>query len=242
MKNNKHYLAATLIIAGSFLVLPFSTVLIQQSLGEPLAKAFLGDLANGDQQGQTNVIGKEIGIDSNQDLRIKGSASAEIFLVEYSDLECPFCKSFHSSAEKVVAESNGKVAWIYKHFPLEFHPNAKPAAIAAECIAKSKGTNAYWNFIDGVFTDKIKLTDADYLKNAGMQGMTAQEFNTCIKDPTIAAIVEQNQTEGASLGVSGTPNTFIVKKTETGFEILETINGAQPYEAVQALVEKHLTK
>src|SRR3989344_7899897 len=60
---------------------------------------------------------------------LRGNADAKVFLVEYSDLECPFCAQFHETAKQLIDEYDGRVAWIYRHFPLDsIHPNARPAA------------------------------------------------------------------------------------------------------------------
>ena len=52
---------------------------------------------------------------------ILGSSNAEITIVEYSDFECPYCSNFHKTMEQIMAEykDSGKVAWVYRHFPLD---------------------------------------------------------------------------------------------------------------------------
>jgi hypothetical protein len=80
---------------------------------------------------------------------IIGNPNAPIVMVEYSDLECPFCKKFGVTAKKIVDESNGQVAWVYRHWIV--HPGALPKAGAAECVAKIKGNDAFWKYIDLVF-------------------------------------------------------------------------------------------
>ncbi|MDZ4226263.1 MAG: thioredoxin domain-containing protein, partial [Patescibacteria group bacterium] len=64
---------------------------------------------------------------------IVGSPTAPIVLIEYSDFECPFCSMIHPTLKRIVEESNGEIAWIYRHLPLEsIHPQAFPSALAAE--------------------------------------------------------------------------------------------------------------
>lgn len=80
---------------------------------------------------------------------IIGSPDASVIVIEYSDLECPYCKRFGETMKEIVAESNGNVAWIYRHWVV--HQNALPKAAASECVAKLKGEDAFWKYIDLVF-------------------------------------------------------------------------------------------
>lgn len=82
---------------------------------------------------------------------IRGDKNAPVTMIEYSDLECPFCKSIHPSLVRIMNEYPGKVKWVYRHFPLSFHANAQKEAEAAECIGKLAGADKYWEFIDKVF-------------------------------------------------------------------------------------------
>lgn len=84
---------------------------------------------------------------------IIGSIDAPIVIVEYSDLECPYCKRFGGTMKEIVAESNGEVAWVYRHWVVHTQPgqNALPKAVAAECVAKLKGEDAFWKYVDLVF-------------------------------------------------------------------------------------------
>ncbi len=80
---------------------------------------------------------------------IIGNPDAPIVVVEYSDLECPYCKRFGGVMKEITAESNGNVAWVYRH--LVIHPTALPKAAASECVAKLKGNDAFWKYVDLVF-------------------------------------------------------------------------------------------
>lgn len=80
---------------------------------------------------------------------IMGNPNAEVLIIEYSDLECPYCKRFGETMKEIVNESNGNVAWIYRHWIV--HPGALPKTGAAECVAKLKGNDAFWKYVDLVF-------------------------------------------------------------------------------------------
>lgn len=85
---------------------------------------------------------------------VRGNPNASVKLIEYSDYECPYCKSFHPTAQRLMTEYEGQIAWVYRHFPLDrIHPNARPAAIASECIADLAGEDAFWEFTDMVFAE-----------------------------------------------------------------------------------------
>ena len=80
---------------------------------------------------------------------IIGNPNANIVIVEFSDLECPYCKRFSGTMKDIVASSNGQVAWIYRHWIV--HTGALAKAGAAECVAKLKGNDAFWKYTDLVF-------------------------------------------------------------------------------------------
>ena len=84
---------------------------------------------------------------------IKGDpTTAKITIIEYSDFECPFCARFHPVLERVVSESNGSIAWVYRQFPLtQIHQNAMDRVIASECVAQLKGNDAFWKYADLLF-------------------------------------------------------------------------------------------
>lgn len=82
---------------------------------------------------------------------IRGSLDAKVKIIEYSDLECPFCATLHPTLQTIMQDFDGDVAWVYRHFPLEFHPSAKPLAIGSECAAQLGGNDKFWEYIDYVF-------------------------------------------------------------------------------------------
>ena len=104
--------------------------------------------AKGDTVGAVEV---DIPAVSDQD-HILGNLNAPVKLIEYSDLQCPFCGRFHPTMQRVVKEYGDQVAWVYRHFPLEsIHPNARPLANASECAANLGGNDSFWKFVDAVF-------------------------------------------------------------------------------------------
>lgn len=91
----------------------------------------------------------------NENDHIIGSLNSPVIIVEYADLECPYCMRFSATAKRIVAESNGNVAWVYRHWVVHSDvskgQNALPKAAASECVAKLKGNDAFWKYIDLTF-------------------------------------------------------------------------------------------
>jgi len=83
---------------------------------------------------------------------ILGEREAQVYLIEYSDFQCPFCQRFHPVTKQVLEEYDGEVSVVYRHFPLDqIHPLARGAAEASECAAELGGNEAFWGFVDAAF-------------------------------------------------------------------------------------------
>ncbi len=80
---------------------------------------------------------------------VLGNPNAKVTIIEYSDYECPFCKQFHPTLERIVKESEGNIKWIYRHYPL--HQNSVERLVAAECVGEIKGDDAFWKYSDLLF-------------------------------------------------------------------------------------------
>ncbi len=168
------------------------------------------------------------------DDHIVGSLSAPVILVEYSDFECPFCSLIYPNLKKIVADSNGKIAWIYRNFPLDsIHPEARPAAEAAECIAAELGNDAYWKFADAIFADQQHMGSALYAKIASQLGADPQAFSECVSSKKYDDRINADNAEAMKNGGQGTPFTIVVGKkgAPTSF------SGALPLPQIQAIVQ-----
>ncbi len=89
-----------------------------------------------------------------EDDHIKGNPNAKIVIVEYSDTECPFCKQYHETMNRIVSEygASGDVAWVYRHFPIpSLHPKAPKQSEALECAADQGGNETFWKYTDKLY-------------------------------------------------------------------------------------------
>lgn len=169
---------------------------------------------------------------------ILGNPDAKIVIVEYSDTECPFCKSFHGTMNRVMGEygNDGKVAWVYRHFPLPFHSKAPKEAEATECANKLGGNVKFWEYTNKVFEVTLgnnQLDPAELPKIAKTVGLDVTAFNKCLESGEMKAIVDAHMVSGNKAGVSGTPHSIVLVDKK----VVTTINGAQPYESVKATID-----
>lgn len=170
---------------------------------------------------------------------IRGSIDAKVFVIEYSDFECPFCASFHPTAKQAIEEYGDDIAWIYRHFPLDtIHPNARPAAIASECVANLAGNDAFWIFADAVFENQTTTLTESGLKNAAAKaGVNGGEYDTCISGNTAKDLVEDSYQTGLEAGVTGTPGNFVM----TNDGQVWVLPGAVPFESLKASIDEALS-
>lgn len=174
------------------------------------------------------------------DDHVRGNKNANIALVNYSDLECPFCARFHPTMLQVMKEYEGKVKWIYRHFPLSFHANAQKEAEATECAAKIGGNEAFWSYTDKIYertTSNGTGFALDKLVPLAKEiGLNESQFKKCLDSGEFAQKVKDQMAKGTEEGVSGTPGTIIIdSKGDTQF-----INGALPYDQIKPMIDAAL--
>lgn len=168
--------------------------------------------------------------------RLRGKTNAPITLVEYSDLECPFCKRFHPTMQKILSDYKGQVSWVYRHFPLPFHPQANPAALAAECAAEQGGNELFWEYVDGIFAEST-LTAETVVVVAEKVGLEKTKFETCFQAKKYQKVIDDQLAGGQQAGINGTPGTILINN-QTGKTQL--ISGALPYEEIKKTIDAAL--
>jgi protein-disulfide isomerase len=164
---------------------------------------------------------------------IIGSPTAPLVLIEYSDFECPFCSRVHPTLQKIASESNGQIAWVYRHLPLEsIHPEAEPAALASECIFEQLGNEGFWKFADQVFGDQSKIGSAYYAQIAKDLGANMSQFNSCVATKKYASKIDAQAQEAMSNGGNGTPFTVVYGN---GKQV--PVSGALPYAQFMSVIK-----
>lgn len=165
--------------------------------------------------------------------RVRGKANADVTLVVYSDLECPFCKTFHATMDQIMSEYGDRVGMVYRHYPLSFHPKAQKAAEGSECAGDLGGDEAYWAFIDGVFARMPDIELNQLSEVATSIGIDAAAFQSCLDSGKFAQKVKDDMAGGAAAGVSGTPGTILVAKDGRR----DFLGGAYPVSDVKAKID-----
>jgi len=144
-----------------------------------------------------------------------GGKDAPVTIVEFSDFQCPYCRSAEPVLKQVRAKYGDKVKLIYMDFPLGMHVHAMDAAVAGRCAAEQ---NKFWEFHDAMFSDQTKLDAAGLKASAAKVGMDPAKFNACLDAKSGINGIKSDQAQGERLGVSGTPTFFVNGRELVGAE------------------------
>ncbi len=170
---------------------------------------------------------------------IRGNPDAPVKIVEYSDTECPFCKQFHMTMKQVIDEygPSGKVAWVYRHFPLDMlHKKARKEAEATECAAAIGGEDAFWAYIDRVMevtSSNDSLPETELPKIAAYVGVDVTKFNECLASGRMAERIQKDAENAVATGGQGTPWSIIVNASGK----MTPVGGAYPYTALKQMLD-----
>lgn len=176
-----------------------------------------------------NAVAGEINIQpiSGNDHIFGSLETAEAVIIEFSDTECPWCKKFHPELTQVIRQYDGKVAWIYRHSPIDnLHSKARNEARATECVNQIKGNDAFWQYLDMIYTNTPGNDglDANLLVTyAEKFGITAPEFNKCMADNKVAfdKLIDASIQDGKNAGLEGTPHSIIITKDGQKYPVRE---------------------
>ena len=174
-----------------------------------------------------------------------GSPDAPLTIVEFSDLQCPYCRQFHSSTFEQLKRdyiSTGKVRYVSRDFPLDsLHPFAKSASVATRCAGRQ---GKYWEMRHGILVAPGPLGEDTFASLATQLRLDEAAYRTCASAASGSEILSvelaKDAAAAATVGVSGTP-TFIIGRTSSkGLEGVRLV-GAQPYSVFDSKLKELLT-
>ena len=135
-----------------------------------------------------------------------GNEKAKIIIAEFAEFKCTYCVALSPVLKKLVAESNGKVRLVFKHFPLKNHPGTFFSSRAAQAAHRQ---GKFWEMNDLLYKDFNKQNMEDVLEYARILGMDVARFKTDLEDRQIEELIERDKMEGVRAKVIGTPTLFI---------------------------------
>jgi protein-disulfide isomerase len=168
-----------------------------------------------------------------------GKTSAPVVVIEYTDLQCPFCQQFHNQAYAELKKNyidTGKVLFLSRDFPLDFHPWARPAAVAARCAGDQ---GKFWELRHELIANADKLSKEMITQHAQDLKLDMKKFQSCADSDFYTADINKQVAEGTAAGVSGTPS-FVIGKVENGQLDGVRLVGAMPYATFDAKIQELL--
>ena len=167
-----------------------------------------------------------------------GDPNAKLAIVEFTDYQCPYCARHNQSVLPTIKKQlieTGKAKYVMYDFPLSFHAQAKPAAIAARCAGRQ---GKYWEMHDVLFKQQRELGLSLFQAASREISLDEAAFSDCLNDPAVAAKVDSNFDYGGQLGVSGTPKFFVGKVKNNVMTDVIVINGAQGFSAFSSAIAR----
>lgn len=161
---------------------------------------------------------------------VAGPQFAKVTIVEFSEFQCPFCKRVEPTLQQIKETFGDDVKFVWKHQPLPFHPNAMPAAEAAEA-AREQGK--FWEMHDLMYANQQELSPVKYEEWAKQIGLDLDKFKQAIEGHNDKIRIAEDMNLGSSIGATGTPTFFI-----NGRQLV----GAQPFEAFKTVIEQEVAK
>ena len=158
----------------------------------------------------------------------KGGQTAKVVIQEFSDFQCPFCSRGKDVVTQIAKAYGDKVKIVFRNFPLDFHPEAKPSALAGIC-AQDQGK--FWELHDKMFDNQKTLNEDARQAWVKELGLDNAKFEACVKDPKTAQTLEKDLEAARVVGVNSTPTFFVNGKR---------VAGALPFEQFRSIIDAEL--
>ncbi|MEM9453299.1 MAG: thioredoxin domain-containing protein [Myxococcota bacterium] len=164
------------------------------------------------------------------DAQARGPEDALVTIVTWSDFQCPYCNRVSPTIEVLHKDYGKDLRYVFKHNPLSFHVNARPAAIAAEAAGEQ---GKFWEMHDKLFANQRDLTEKNFIAWARAMGLDVKKFKRDLDSAALAERVDRQQKAGMALGARGTPSFFVNGRF---------LAGAQPVTAFKTLIDEEMAK
>ncbi|MCW1887929.1 MAG: DsbA family protein [Candidatus Moranbacteria bacterium] len=239
-----------LLIAGALLV---GAILIASSYWIPMKSDKIQGGANAKPAQQADdKMAKEaesgpVTVSLDDDPVMGDKKKAKVAIIEFSDLECPFCKRFHQETyDQLVKEyvETGKAVIVARDFPLSFHdPKATEEAAVAECVRDQKGDAAYFSFTKAVYgatqANGKGLPQGKMMELLKAAGVDTTKALACSEEASTKEEIAKDIADGTKAGITGTPSFVIGTLAEDGTVTGEVVVGALPLAGFQEAINKY---
>jgi protein-disulfide isomerase len=171
-----------------------------------------------------------------------GREDAPVTMVEFTDYQCPFCRKFERDSFAELKKNyidTGKVRFVSRDLPLEFHPNAAPAAQAVRCAGEQ---HKFWEMHDAIMQDTATdLSTDSILKYGDKVGLDSTAFRACVAEKRFGSAIQKDTADAGTIGISGTPS-FVIAKTSADTLDGVRIVGAVPYSVFDSTIKDLLAR
>ena len=170
-----------------------------------------------------------------------GSRSASVKIVEYAEVECPYCKKLHPILLRILSENEGRVSLVYRHFPLTIHPKSFNEATALECVAEAKGDAGFFEYLDKLYEASPSNNNIDLAILPGLAselGIREETFSECLASDRYRARILRDVESGIGLNVDSVPHLIVVAPNGKEF----VFSRSPSYAALNAVIETALSE
>jgi protein-disulfide isomerase len=170
-----------------------------------------------------------------------GRADAPLTMLEFTDYQCPFCRRFQAETWPLLKKNyidTGKLRFIVRDLPLEFHSAARPAAEAAHCAAEQ---GKFWEMHHALLSGDDPLAAGGIERRAKALGLDTERLHTCMKANRYESAIARNIAAADALNIHGTPSFVIGRMANGGLEG-QLVSGAQPYDEFDAALQQLLAE
>lgn len=135
-----------------------------------------------------------------------GPTDAKVYLVEFSDFQCPSCAVVKPYVDEIKNTYKDKLIFAYRHFPLKQHQFALPSAYGAEAAGEQ---GKFWEMYDFLFANQDKLSQEKIAEGAKLLGLDMNKYDEAVKSEKVKNKIDKDLADGEKFGVSGTPTFFL---------------------------------